>query len=142
MPRFLCVWGYTAGAFAAGGLALTLWWLEDGDVLATTPFKPLATLGLWSYSIHLWHQPLCTHLLEEKLRLFVGGHVVSWSSSLYYPVAAFTYVTAAVGIGGMMYFVLERPCLFLRRTLFDADSRRATPLAAFTSPTPGLSASK
>ena len=120
LPPSLCIWGYTAGALAAGGLTMSLWWLEDCNAFVVSPFKPLATVGTWSYSIYLWHQPLCTHLLEEKLRLFIGGHVTSWSSPLYYPVSSVASVAAAVAIGGMMYFVLERPSLVLRGALLDS----------------------
>jgi peptidoglycan/LPS O-acetylase OafA/YrhL len=127
-PRFLCVWGYTAGALAACGLALTFWWLEERrQTLGTfiiTLLRPLAAIGLWSYSIHLWHQPLCTHLLEEKLRLFVGGHLIAWSSPLYYPIATAVYVVAAVGIGAMMYFVIERPSLLLRQIILETKAFR------------------
>jgi peptidoglycan/LPS O-acetylase OafA/YrhL len=133
-PPFLLIWGYTAGAVFAGGFALTLWWLEERKLVQTASggavepvslikrlgagvLGALALIGTWSYSIYLWHQPICTHWLEDKMRRQIGTHVVSWSSPLYYPVAACAYIGAAIAIGAIMYYLLERPSTALRNRI-------------------------
>jgi peptidoglycan/LPS O-acetylase OafA/YrhL len=140
-PPLMCTWGYSLAACAAGGFTITLWWLEQRAIsrprpaagdrplhmrLARLPARAIGTIGAWSYSIYLWHHPLCSKLLSEKIRAFVGDHSVGWGSPLYYPLSAALYMGASIGVGGAMYYLVERPSLALRERLVPA--RRHVPL--------------
>jgi peptidoglycan/LPS O-acetylase OafA/YrhL len=136
-PPFLTIWGYTAAALFAGGFTLTLWWREeralsapihagpmDGESLSGLGWRmvrAVSIIGVWSYSIYLWHQPICTHWLEEKLRRLIGTHVVAWSSPLYYPLAALAYIAVSISIGAAMYYLLERPSIALRDRIMGKE---------------------
>ena len=53
-PGYVAVWPVAAtGLIIAGGTAAPRWGAEA--LLRLTPFK---LLGLWSFSIYLWHYPL------------------------------------------------------------------------------------
>ncbi len=124
-PPFILVWGYTTGALASGGFVLTLWWMEqrrraDPEArpmpgMIRLLIRGLALIGLWSYSIYLWHEPL-TLFLQAKIHSRVS-HFVPWTSRFNYPATALAYFGVAIAIGGVMYYALELPSLILRRKL-------------------------
>ena len=125
-PRFLLIWGYTAGALGCLGLVMIGWWLAqpraDGSVRpAPLAVKCLAQVGLWSYSIYLWHQPLAP-LLARKVRdkifeLMTRRHLDPWHSQFQYLASAIVYFSIVLAIGVSMYYLLERPTLLLREKL-------------------------
>ena len=128
-PRFLCIWGYTLASVGAGGLILCAWWLEQRRVarmMAQPEVGRVGVLGLvargfgwvgvWSYSIYLWHQPLIEHL-AFRARQFVGNHVVKWDSPLHYTAVVLMFIVMSVALGAVMYYLVELPFLILREQL-------------------------
>lgn len=122
-PRFVFMWGYTLAAVGSGGLLLAAWWLENRRrVMAAPPLfgrpilKAFSYIGIWSYSIYLWHQPLCQYL-GLKVRSVIGDHIVHWASPFFYPTVVAVYMAMSIGIGVIMYYSLERPLQRLRRKM-------------------------
>jgi len=127
-PPSWCIWGYTVAALSAGGLIMTFWWLEQRRRAAPAPCSPVrrlarlplqavAMVGLWSYSIYLWHQPFCNQFLVSKIRNTIGTHVINWSSRWNYPATALAFIVASIAVGAVMFYLVERPSLWWRRKI-------------------------
>ena len=127
-PPSWCIWGYTVAAISAGGLIMTFWWLEQrrraahapwspAQRLARLPLQAVAMVGLWSYSIYLWHQPFCNQFLQSKIRHTIGTHVIGWSSRWNYAATALTFTVASIAVGAVMFYLVERPSLWWRREI-------------------------
>lgn len=88
--------------------ALTSYWLVrlvsggGGWLFQLMNWKPLTALGIASYSIYLWQQ-----LFTAPADVWTTG-VSSWNG---FPVN----MLVAVLVGGMAWFLVERPCQALRR---------------------------
>jgi peptidoglycan/LPS O-acetylase OafA/YrhL len=76
--------------------------------------RPLLLLGLFSYSIYLWHEPIM---------LFFGSHhlLISQQQALF-PASAAALVVLAVLAGWLSYWAIEYPAMQLRAT-FDSAGR-------------------
>jgi peptidoglycan/LPS O-acetylase OafA/YrhL len=145
------------------GLTLVGWWISqprpDGTprrAPAPAPVRWFACIGLWSYSIYLWHQPSAQILaLKVRARVFARmdrAHLDPWHSPWQYFISAAIYLTIAVGIGAVAYYLIERPALKLRDRVLGRWGMGAQPQAAadvtmprepgqFRRPAPGAGAS-
>ncbi len=133
-----CTIGYTALAIGSMGFVLLGWFshvepLNDverklvvhqagpvsrfvrcGVALVTLV---LAKIGERSYSIYLWHMPFSVPLvlrLQTRLGL--------WTSPLHNALMMGVYVVVAIGIGSMMFALIEAPAVALRERWFPSRS--------------------
>jgi peptidoglycan/LPS O-acetylase OafA/YrhL len=83
-----------------GGIALPL---RQGRLARILDWRPLAVLGVASYSLYLWHQPII-------LRLLAGGHLPT-----DFGVAVLVVGPMLVAVALASYALLEWPALRLRR---------------------------
>jgi peptidoglycan/LPS O-acetylase OafA/YrhL len=108
------VWFHTLSAVAAALIIASSVFAPPGTrwerVLAV---RPLATLGLLSYSLYLWHEPV---LLEASKR----GWLFTDTSSVV--VNALVLLAVSLAVAFASYWVLEYPTGYLRH-LFDDDGR-------------------
>jgi peptidoglycan/LPS O-acetylase OafA/YrhL len=87
--------------FSAGYASLTAWLLRRGDARAEAPraLAPLVTVGLWSYSVYLLHQPFLD-LVDRRLHLSRAIEIpLGWA--------------LAIGASGVFFHLVERH--FIRR---------------------------
>jgi peptidoglycan/LPS O-acetylase OafA/YrhL len=130
--RTWSIWGLPIAGLSAAGLILSLAWLEERHrkqpkplsaiaKIARIPVQALAWIGLWSYSIYLWHQPLCNQFLQFKIRNFIGSHVLTWTNPWNYPLTALTYIASCIAVGVIMYYLVEKPSLLLRRQVLPPE---------------------
>jgi len=96
----------------------------NSGMLANIIYGPigrcLAFIGLFSYSIYLWHLDLAEPILVERLKYLIadtarGGFRWTLSTLLYIPLA--------VATGIIMAKLIEQPMLALRNRLFPARSK-------------------
>jgi peptidoglycan/LPS O-acetylase OafA/YrhL len=123
-PRFLIVWGYTVAGIGCLALVMVAWWLaQRRENLAegkrsAWPIRWFAQIGVWSYSIYLWHQPAAQFIAPKvRTKLFsflIRRHFDPWHSQFQYLMSAIIFFAFAVGIGAVMYYLIERPSLILR----------------------------
>lgn len=85
--------------------------LREGPLVRVLEWRPLATVGVASYSLYLWHFPIVTEL---------GNHVTRNGVAL-----AALAVPLCLIVAGASYALIERPFLSLRRRW-----TRATPTSA------------
>jgi peptidoglycan/LPS O-acetylase OafA/YrhL len=125
-PRFLVIWGYTLAGVGCVPLALVAWYFSQPRPHETrrrviAPVRWFSYIGAWSYSIYLWHQPsaqfIAPKVRDVLFRAMVRAHLDPWHSRLQYLISATIYFTIAVGIGAVMYYLIERPTLLLRDRL-------------------------
>jgi peptidoglycan/LPS O-acetylase OafA/YrhL len=136
-PRFLIIWGYTLAGIGCMGLILVGWWFSEGradrsDVSlararAPLPARWLAQVGVWSFSIYLWHQP-AAQVLARKVRdtmfnRLTHMHYDPWRWRSQYLISAIIYFAIAISIGVVMYYLVEWPSLIVRERMLP--SRRA-----------------
>jgi peptidoglycan/LPS O-acetylase OafA/YrhL len=67
-------------------------------------WPPLQVLGLISYSLYLWHEPL----------LIGMGHVLSFETARTFPAAMLDLLVASIAVAMLSYWGLEYPTLLLR----------------------------
>jgi peptidoglycan/LPS O-acetylase OafA/YrhL len=67
-------------------------------------WRPLQVVGLISYSLYLWHEPLLIGL----------GHVLSFETALTFPAATLVLLVASIAVALLSYWGLEYPTLLLR----------------------------
>ena len=67
-------------------------------------WPPLQVLGLISYSLYLWHEPLLIGL----------GHVLSFGTAGTFPAATLVLLVASIAVAALSYWGLEYPALLLR----------------------------
>jgi peptidoglycan/LPS O-acetylase OafA/YrhL len=87
-----------AAAFIIAALVMTV---EEGALTRPLAFRPLAALGLASYSLYLWHVPVIRSLHSHT----------GWGTL---PLLACGAV-AAIAVAALSYLAVERPFLGLRR---------------------------
>ena len=128
-PPFLIIWGYMVAGLGCLGLVMVAWWLgqpcADGTVRrSSAPVRWFAQIGVWSYSIYLWHQPTAQYLAPKiRTKLFTRMdrmHLDPWHSPWQYLIEAIIYYTLAIGIGAAMYYLIEKPSLKLRAWLIPS----------------------
>ncbi len=104
-------------------IALSIDWAVSnytGVVGRTLNSRPLASIGVLSYSIYLWQQPF-SHLHREQPALYLHGgwHIIA---------NPFISLTCVACCACFSYFIVERPALRFRER-FEI-SRRKTSLVA------------
>lgn len=99
---------------AAGGAAL----VAGGTAKDLTPpslLKPVVWIGLYSYTIYLWHFPI-----ERLVRIFLFGGTIESDELITY---ALVYTFLSCMVGYLSSALLEQPVLKLRERLFPRDTR-------------------
>jgi peptidoglycan/LPS O-acetylase OafA/YrhL len=91
--------------------------LRAGPLVGTLQWKPLAVVGVASYSLYLWHVPVLDYLTEHSIP----------SASPGFLLLALVGVPAAIAVALLSYAVIESPFLRLRRqwSRSAADQTRA-----------------
>jgi peptidoglycan/LPS O-acetylase OafA/YrhL len=79
----------------------------------------MAKLGAYSYSIYLWHMPVCIWGLA-----FVESAL---GEACGFGIRAAVYLLGSLGLGVLMARMLELPVLRLRDRWFPSRSRGALP---------------
>ena len=115
-PRFLHLWGYTLAAFGCAGLVLVAWTKEkkrlDDACFVTDHLltRLVASLGVISYSIYIWHLPF-----GAWMGMKVGNRLCTWfnlwGSPFLYWLRVSVYFGVAIGASSVMYVCIERPGL-------------------------------
>lgn len=114
--RPMKTWGLS---LLAGGFGFLIAW-----AIVRTPvtaFKPFAWLGVYSYSIYLWHYPIALVMREAGRK-----------SLLAYA----AYLAISIGIGISMAKLVELPSIRLRNRLLA--SSRPPRAASLSQPIPGM----
>jgi peptidoglycan/LPS O-acetylase OafA/YrhL len=123
-----------AGPFAVGvgygALLLAVLW---GGALLRSIFAwaPLRFVGLISYSLYLWHQPIVVNLLAP--------HVLALPAMIQVGVSLVAGLAVAVPVAYLSYQLVERPFLERRRRTPESAAMRAAP-ASMPTPTNPLAA--
>jgi peptidoglycan/LPS O-acetylase OafA/YrhL len=140
-PPFLVIWGYTLAGVGCVPLILVAWHFSSSNAsrAPAAPVRWFSRIGLWSYSIYLWHQPTA-QLLAYKVRARIFSamtrlHSDPWHSRFQYLMSALIYFTIAISIGVVMYYLTERPTLLLRDRLLARRRSPATPPQPALAPT-------
>lgn len=78
--------------------------LRRGQIHRFMEWKPLAALGVASYSLYLWHFPLVSHIAAS-----------SWAPHGYWALMAIC-VPVSIAVAALSYRLVEAPFLRLRRS--------------------------
>jgi len=132
----LCIWGFdgrrvsfAANVFGYPLLAVAMTALVAAAASANSVFNKLRIPGVgWlaaaSYSLYLTHKMVYREL-HLRFAPWIEGHGI-WTVAIY----VLTILTA----GALLYYLIERPCLQLRRPVLDWwSSRRLPPVATASS---------
>jgi peptidoglycan/LPS O-acetylase OafA/YrhL len=101
-----------AGFLLVGACVLPL---RPGRVVQALEWRPLAAIGIASYSLYLWHQPI--------LNAFVGLDIAPESFSGLLAVTA----PLCLAVAFASYRLVEEPFLRLRRRWAESNPARARP---------------
>jgi peptidoglycan/LPS O-acetylase OafA/YrhL len=127
--------GYALLAVGSAGLVLLAWFASEpaaGAAAASAkpaalPVRWMARIGAYSYAIYLWHMPFTVPIVMRA-----RGHLGMWGSPLHYPILMALYALLAIGLGALMFHLIERPALTLRERWVPAQRR--TPAVADAEP--------
>lgn len=128
--------GYTLLATGSAGLVLLAWFASEAAAADSPPNRPAATapaaallpvrwlarIGTYSYSIYLWHMPFTVPIV-----MHLRGHIGLWGSPLHYPLMLAVYACLAIGLGTLMFHLVEWPALALRERFFPAQPTARRP---------------
>ena len=109
--------GFTCLYLGFGGimmLAVTGW--LRGPRLVRPTLSIVAWMGVYSYSIYLWHLPTRVGIRLAGARLFGGG-------SMALAVESVAYLVLAIGVGVVMAKVIEFPLVRVRDRFIPAPAR-------------------
>ena len=99
-----------AGFLIVGACALPL---RDGLFARLTEWKPLARLGVASYSLYLWHVPVLLVIAGGDLAARHGPHLIPTTGRFLVLLAPGGVICSIVALGS--YALIEAPPLHLRR---------------------------
>jgi peptidoglycan/LPS O-acetylase OafA/YrhL len=88
--------------------------LRSGPVTNSLQWRPLALVGVASYSLYLWHVPVITALVDAG------------SSTLFWVLTAIA-VPVSIAVALASYAVIESPFLRLRRQWARSSARQEAP---------------
>lgn len=101
------------GAILMAMLAMPVSWFQSW------PVRVLTLIGLYSYSIYIWH-------LDIAYRLVQAVGTTEWVQAMpgwiWWPIGMTAYVLVAVGAGILMARCIEMPALALRDRLFPRSA--------------------
>lgn len=117
--------GYTILAISASGCVLFAWFSSNGSN-GSLSARGLAKIGLFSYSIYLWHMPFGIPIIRS-LRNHLGDGLHLWNSGAFYAFLVLLYVAMAVMWGTVAYVLIEKPALALRNRWFPSRTSAAVP---------------
>ena len=83
----------------------------------TPPVRALAFVGLYSYSIYLWHVDIPYRIVDTLIR---AGWLMIFPPWSRWPIAMTFYVLLAVGVGVLTGRCIEGPFLVLRDRFFQS----------------------
>jgi peptidoglycan/LPS O-acetylase OafA/YrhL len=129
--RFMCTTGLLV--LSIGSVMLTLWaWFastmrpsDDGSVRpirGNIVARLLALIGMYSYSIFLWHVPFAQKWSSNLCTWFI-----SVRHPRYHIVLDLVYVGIALVMGITLYMIVEKPALAIRNRLFPSALSRPAP---------------
>ncbi len=97
--------------------------LRAGVLARALDWRPLAVLGIASYSLYLWHVPAITLVADNPVRFPPPGGVFTGRPHelLYLGVAAFP---ACIAVALASYAIIESPFLRLRRQWASRPGRK------------------
>lgn len=102
------------GCILLACLDATTGWL--GRLLTGRLTRPIALIGVFSYSIYLWH-PLIA-------RQFFNRHPQHWHGAIQWTLYTAAYFIASILIGILAAKLIEQPCLWLRDRWIPARTIR------------------
>ena len=118
--RSVCTFGYSLLQMGAGALVLCAWLRSNPG--KTEPsvmphiLSPVSEVMSWigrrSYSIYLWHMPFSVPVVNRIL-----ARVGLWNSPMHDVIAMAIYAGVCVGIGSIMYALIEFPAMAIREKL-------------------------
>ena len=118
--RWVWTIGYTMLYVGYGCILIACLYSPPGDafgnLLASRPAAVLAWVGVFSYSIYLWHFDLA----HDPITAYLLPHLSKLRPTAYYLTATVIYVTTAILAGALMSRIVEFPVLKLRDRLFPA----------------------
>jgi peptidoglycan/LPS O-acetylase OafA/YrhL len=117
---FVKTFGYTFLALGYGCLLMVFVTTQPGVgrggwLVASRGARCLAWVGVWSYSIYLWHGDL--HFLFTFLAAH-GAALVAWTD-----LWQVTYLGASVGLGALLGHLVEKPVLAWRDRIYPSRTR-------------------
>jgi peptidoglycan/LPS O-acetylase OafA/YrhL len=75
---------------------------------------PLQFLGIFSYSVYLWHEPIMIWLADQRL--------VAFETPSGFPISTLVLVVLSVMVGAISYWTVEYPVSMLRH-VFNRGGR-------------------
>ncbi len=86
--------------------------LRNGRVVQALQWRPLAMLGVASYSVYVWHGPIVVALSDVGSEASEG--IITGEPTHFLKLLAIG-VPASIAAGALSYFVIERPFLLRRK---------------------------
>src|SRR4029450_1644184 len=113
--------GLTGFYLGSGAILLSMLYLKIPDNRLT---RSLGAIGMFSYSIYLWHMPVETWAVPIVETVFKTH--VNWVAY------AAIYLFGAIAVGILTAKAIEYPLLRVRDRLFPSQSPRVTPTPVTT----------
>jgi peptidoglycan/LPS O-acetylase OafA/YrhL len=113
---FFQVFGFTLLYVLFGGLLLLSLYSRSERAQKNRVLSFTARVGLYSYSIYLWHVPLVTWVFEPLIRPNPGP--------LEYFAGLAAYTVSSVVVGILMAKLIEQPVLHFRDRFFPSNTKR------------------
>ena len=110
-------WGFTFAAIGSAAAVMWTWFASTHDKKPGILAKGMAWIGVYSYSIYLWHIPLGRSMVV-KFGLLVSGNP-AWGNTW---IGMTVYLVFSISLGVAGYFLIERPALHLRDKIFPSKS--------------------
>jgi peptidoglycan/LPS O-acetylase OafA/YrhL len=98
------------GAMLAGLMSFTPNVGIIGKAIVSLPARILAFIGVFSYSIYLWHIDLAAHPVDHWFRT----HGMDLTTAPQYAALLLADIAVAVGAGALLAILIEKPALWVR----------------------------